>query len=294
MKAVEAILKLQTDPDIIITAPDCSDTSKLRVYANGGLIGKIYVGNHSNGGSKLISRGYYRYSEGDGNKTKLENIVCRSTDTLKTLVSNEYIEACKYAVEKRFGKKKGDMSDQGEKERHVQTRIVKEFMTRGEDWCVVDMEMQCPQHWFDGNHFSKNTTKQPRFDMIVVNENGIGIIELKVNNDNADNMESHYEHMEFLLRDMRGQGFFIDEIKRRIKILGENMLVNADVANFTLDRVWCGFLFVGGELSKSKELIEPFRGRRCVDDLRFLYYPEYDIRALDMGKMLSFDDFMKQ
>lgn len=294
MDANEAIQKLQSDPDIIITGPDCSDTNKLRVYADGGLIGKIYVGKSPNGNSELISPGYYSYSEIEGNKTKLENIVCSSKDTLSTLISSEYIEACKYAVERRFGKKKNDFTKQGEKERHVQTRIVKCFMNHSGNWCVADMEMQCPKKWFEGNKFSENTTKQPRFDMVVLNKDGIGIVELKVNNDNADNMESHYEHMEFLLTNSQGRKYFMDEIKRRIDVLSANGLISKGIDVFPMDRIWCGFLFVEGGVDGARDLARLLKGRKCVDQLKFLYHPSFDITGIDIDKSLYLDDFLRK
>lgn len=294
MNVNEAIQKLQSDPDIIVTGPDCSDTNKLRVYANGGLIGKIYVGKHPNGSSDLISSGYYSYSETDGNKSKLENIVCRSKDTLSTLTSDEYISACKNAVEKRFGKKKDDATEQGEKERHVQTRIVKQFMNHSGSWCVVDMEMQCPKEWFKGNDFSENTTEKPRFDMIVHNKDGIGIVELKVNNDNADNMESHYEHMEFLLTNSQGQKYFKDEIKRRINVLSENGLISKSIDDFPIDRIWCGFLFVEGGIDGARDLVRPLKDRKCAGQLKFLYHPSFDITRININNSLYLEDFLRK
>ena len=289
----EAIKKLQKDPDIIITGPDCSDINKLRVYANGGLIGKIYIGNRSDGSTELISKGYYNKSTKDGDKFILEKIVEKQKDPLEILVDDEYIHACKQAVENRFGKKKNDSSVQGEKERHVQTRIVKRFMSQIKDWCTVDMEMECPERWVIGNNFSANTTKQPRFDMIVLNHDGVGIIELKVNNDNIENLESHYEHMEFFLTNAATQQCFLDEINRRVDILVNNGLLDGSAMDFPRDRLWCGFLFVGGELSDTKkEVVNRLSNKKCVNRLKFLYYPSFDVNKIDINSSISYKDFI--
>ena len=245
MDVLEAIEKLRKDPDIVITGPDYSDKNKLRVYAKGGLIGKIYVGNHPAGKTELINPKYFPCFKSNGSEQSLESIVDHSEDALTTLCDNDYIRACKNALTERYEKKKAE----GEKERHVQTRIVKHFMNHGSTWCIIDMEMQCPSEWFKGARFSKGTTRQPRFDMIVLNRDGIGIIELKVDNDNAKNIMSHYEHMAYMLRNKMAQECFLREIRRRIGIMEKYDLLSDHAQSFPLDRIWCGFLFAGGELT---------------------------------------------
>lgn len=292
MNVNEVIKKLQKDPDIVITGPDCSDSNKLRVYANGGLIGKIYIGNRPNGSVDLISSGYYKYSGNDAGGFVLESIVNKFEDPLRTIVDDEYIFACKQAVENRFGKKKKDSTEQGEKERHVQTRIVKKYMSQRKEWCIVDMEMQCPKSWFIGNNFSVNTTKQPRFDMVVLNRDGVGIIELKVNNENAENMESHYEHMEFLLTNDSAKKHFLGEIGRRVGSLCDNGLLSKEVLSFHRDSLWCGFLFVGGRLNDTKDIVKTLRNKKLVDGLKFLYYPSFEIDKIDINSSVSYREFL--
>ncbi len=297
MEVFEAIEKLRKDPDIVITGPDYSDKNKLRVYAKGGLIGKIFVGTHSNGKSELINPDYFRYYKANGPGQSLEGIVSSSKDALVTLCDAAYIRACKNALTERYEKK----TDEGEKERHVQTRIVKHFMNQGTTWCVIDMEMQCPSVWFKDANFSEGTTDQPRFDMIVLNHDGIGVIELKVDNENTKNMESHYEHMAYLLQNEKAQDCFIKEIQRRIGIMEKNGLLCQNAGSFPQDRIWCGFLFVGGGtkgLQGSIELAESLRKKDFADRLRFLYCQEYSsdeaIQSIDINKAHSLEDFIKQ
>ena len=154
------------------------------------------------------------------------------------------------------------------------------------------MEMQCPKRWFDGNHFGPKTTKQPRFDIVVLNSDGVGIVELKVNNDNTDNMVSHYEHMEFLLTQKTAQGNFLKEINRRVTILCDNKLVNEEIKEFPLDRLWCGFLFVGGEYSDTKEVVEQLKGKKLVDQMKFIYHPTFEIDNVNINDAVSYSDFV--
>jgi len=293
MNAKEAIKKLRIDSDIVITGPDCTDPGKLRIYANGGLIGKLYVGDRKNGVTELISSEYCKYPKPEGGNKELKNLVAAPGDAVATLASNKYIEACKKSVEARFGEK----TSQGEKERHVQTRIVKRFMENGDNWCVVDMEVQCPKKWFAGNHFSKGTTAQPRFDMIVLNRDGIGVIELKVDNDNTDNMNSHYEHMTYLLDNSDCQTLFLDEMNRRITIMNKHGLLCKNAAAFPQNKIWCGFLFVGGGIDGSKELVKQFKGKPGVNHLKFLYCPDSaneTVQTINMDQAMSYETFMKQ
>lgn len=102
------------------------------------------------------------------------------------------------------------------------------------DWVALDMEFQCPGSWFEKmnsdkeiNKFSKKKkgnqeiTKRPRFDIITFSKEGIGIIELKVDNENCDNILSHYCHMKHILNNKESKTKFVDEIYRRIEYLKE-------------------------------------------------------------------------
>ena len=119
----------------MITGPDCSERNKLRVYMNGGLIGKIYAGDNPRGTHRLISDGYCEwYRKACPGDDKLREILDEAKGLngdrgklLDKMTGNEYIEACRIAVEKRFGNKEGygQSAEGGEKERHLQTRLVR-------------------------------------------------------------------------------------------------------------------------------------------------------------------------
>ena len=285
-----AIRELLNFEGVTIVGPDYSDKNKLRVYADGAKIGKIYVGPQSNGEHNLISDGYighYNASKEEKMGKDLKTIIENSRDILKTMTESEYITKSKIAIRQKFG------DDEGE--RSVETSIVKDFMnnTKVNDWAVIDMEVQFPKKKFDGNTFSKKTTKQPRFDIVVVNNLGIGFLELKVNNKNVDNLNSHYEHMEFLLQK---PGWFLEEIKRRMKVIKPYNLINESLIDIALKtkNLWCGFLFVGGGYRKAKDIVKQFSGKERISDFKFLYYNDTkNFGSLNINKACSYEDFIK-
>ena len=111
-----------------------------------------------------------------------------------------------------------------EKERDIETKIVKKFMNTNNDWAIIDMEVQCPKEWLNTLVVNEGETTQPRFDLIVINSKGLGIIELKVDEENCNNLKSHYKHMLYI---QNNSDSFIKEIKRRIEILKDYELISS-------------------------------------------------------------------
>jgi hypothetical protein len=289
--------ELKKYEELVVVGPDCIDKNKLRVYANGGLLGKIYAGNAHNGKTKLMSDAYAKPKYDDSGT--LEGIIkeARGKEDA-TLVKKEYVEVGINAIEKRFGEKK--TKKQSEKERHVETRIVKNYMNTDKSWSVVDMEAQFSKTWFANHHFRKGTTVQPRFDLIVLNEEGLGIIELKVNNENCDNVTSHYDHMSHVLKNQTTSEKICAELGRRIEILKKYDLVSPETFKMyekIKDKkmpVWCGFLFVGGTLEKSKKIAKQLEGEKNINDIKFMYYDNPKVPDLNINNMMSYEEFMKQ
>ncbi len=289
-----AIRELLNFGGVTIVGPDYSDKNKLRVYADGARIGKIYVGTKSNGKHELISDGYFKHYDASKEHKKgniLETVVKNSRDNLKTMTKSDYINKAKIAIRQKFGDVEGVPS-----ERSVETSIVKEFMNNANvnDWAVIDMEVAFPIERFGGNSFSEKTTQQPRFDIVVVNNSGIGFLELKVNNENVGNLNSHYEHMEFLLQKPE---WFLEEIKRRLKVIKPYNLINESLIDVALktENLWCGFLFVGGDLDKAQNLVNSLSEKEKIDDFKFLYYEDMeDFSCLDINKAVSYKDFVPQ
>jgi hypothetical protein len=286
--------ELKKYEEVVVVGPDCTDKNKLRVYANGGLLGKIYVGNAHNGKTMLMSEDYAKYDKSG----TLEKIIKEAQGKEEyALVNKEYVETGINAIEKKFGKK--ETNDHGEKERYVETRIVKKYMNTDKSWSVVDMEVEFPEEWFQNNSFHDKTTKQPRFDFVVLNKDGFGIIELKVNDDSCDNKRSHYEHMSYVLENQTISKKICAELGRRIEILKKYDLVSQDTFKMyekIKDKmpVWCGFLFVGGTLEKSKKIAKKLEGEKNINDIKFMYYDNLEVPDLNINNMISYEEFMKQ
>lgn len=281
---INELLKIE---GVIVVGPDFKDKNKLRVYADGGRIGKIYVGKRNDGKHELISSGYFSHYEKSKNKMDSEEnlgkIVTESTNHLETLKSDIYITQAKIAINKKNGDEERT-NDSEPSERHVETSIVKKFMNKdnNKNWSVIDMEVEFPKDFFKGHNFSDGTTRQPRFDIVVVNNKGIGFLELKVNNKNVDNLESHYEHMLFLLQNPKK---FLNEIQRRMRVIKPYNLISESALNASLKAksLWCGFLFVGGEIKKS--IVEPLSEKDKIEDFNFLYYDNMeDFSLLNMNE----------
>lgn len=293
---IDMCKKLNKHEGIVVVGPDFSKSDWLRVYANGGLLGIIYFGDDPNKETELMSSDYAKPEYDDSGK--LERILKEAQGKKdETLVSEEYIKAGINAIENKFGKRK--TKKQSVKERYVETRIVKKYMNTDKSWSVVDMEVQFPKEWFQNNSFHDKTTERPRFDFVVLNDEGFGIIELKVNNDSYDNMMSHYDHMSYVLEKPEISEKICAELGRRIEILNKYDLVGQDTFKMyekIKDKmtVWCGFLFVGGTLEKSKKIAKQLEEEKNINDIKFMYYDNPEVPDLNINNMMSYEKFIRQ
>ena len=96
---------------IVVTGPDFTQKNKLRVYLNGGLIGKISVGKGKN---DLLSSDYKNYANGYADDLKPK----KGKDTLDTLVSTEYLNAAAFATNNRFMKSNSNSEAEKETSKH--------------------------------------------------------------------------------------------------------------------------------------------------------------------------------
>ena len=90
---------------IVIVGPDCTDKNKLRIYVNGGLLGKIYIGNNAKGRSKLIDE---KYDKSFFKTGKLENLIeyAKKNSLENDIIgSSEYLEMAIQAIENKFATK---------------------------------------------------------------------------------------------------------------------------------------------------------------------------------------------
>ncbi len=294
-KIIEQLLN-NKELNIVVVGPDYNDgtKNKLRIYAMGGRIGRIYVGKRNDGKSELIDLDYCNYCSKLKDILDIDNKENRSNEEIeKILISEDYLKLVKEALSIKWKKK-----SENEKERDIETKIVKNFMKTENDWAIIDMEVQCPKEWlktFIPSYFDE--TKQPRFDLIVLNNQGLGIIELKVNNENCENLKGHYEHMAYI---QRNPDLFIKEMNRRIKILHKNELISdKTMAIFEKQKdnfkIWCGFLFVGGGIEKSQKIVKDNLTQlnqedKAIKNFKYLYCE--DIKDLNLNEMILYKDFI--
>ena len=288
------ILKLDKD-NIVIVGPDYTNKNKIRVYNNGGRIAYIYVGNRGSN-SELMSIAYAdpKYCK---EHNKLSGIITSTTDEVsfeKNILDKEYYLLSKEALTNRWVKSK--KNEEGKailRERNIETQIMKKFMKAQGDIITIDMEVQCPRKWFENMENDaeikklmkkQKITKQPRFDIITFSKDGIGIIELKVDNENCENIISHYAHMKHVLNNRED---FMKEIRRRIKYLKEYDLINSDLVDKYEKQVfenkekklWCGFLFVRGGKEECIKNMKKLENLSDVDKIKFMYYE--DVESID-------------
>lgn len=308
-KAVES-------PIVVLGPQGGKRITMLRVYAYGGLIGRISTGKgkmhlaEDKGYLKYLSKEYLTqdddkkyledmnekyirqevseagYSSADYNticgklQKRLEEILDEPCDFyLKpSSYSAEYIDLILKAAKKKFTNENGTIPG----ERQIETAIVKRHMKKDTDegWCVVDMEYTVPKELsVSGKEFTP--------DIIVFDTHeGFGLIELKYDNKSTDNMNKHYNDVQNLIKlikDEEAVQKIIKELERR-----SSYLRNYDLIDDTLyqsmknsHKLWQGFLFVGGEREDTVKLVkskEALFGKE--QNCRFAFYP-YDEQQSD-------------
>ncbi len=119
--------------------------------------------------------------------------------------------------------------------------------------------------WYNECLFDNSAdTKSPRVDLMILNDDGVGFVELKVDNENCDNLRSHINHMKYILSHV---DIFRADAERRITVLQKyGLLENEMMPNLKKwnenKKIWCGILFVGneGHLSGAKQIIREYEG----------------------------------
>lgn len=309
------VCNLLKNEEIAVVGPSDKPASMLRVYSHGGLIGRLAVGNH--GDSHLLDKSYYLDENGENKTTYLSekesaDLLAITNNSEKTgtqkLLSEEYL---KLAIEasKNKGKKQTDSEDMSVRERDIQTKIVRKYMS-GDKWIVVDMEFSPSDAWNIG---------KGKPDLIVYDfdRKELGIIELKYNNENANNLGKHYEDF---MNVYNNPIPFNREIARRvINYMVPCGLINEEVGEKIREgigtvekpkstKVWFGFLFivnpleVENGLKGAKNLVKDYlKGEdgniiTPIDECRFLYRESIDSlseKGLCYEDMYSYEDFKR-
>ena len=233
-------------------------------------------------------------------KGMVSTVELTNKQVIEKLTSPEYIQLCYDVLQRKWTKNKNlldeDKEDLNErKERNIEAKILSQYINNKFSWNAIDMEVCFPKKYMEGHKFGDNTSEQPRFDIIAISKDGIGIIELKVNNESCSNLNGHYEHMCFVRKKPQK---FLDGIKDKTEHLNVNRLISDEIYNqfikyYNEKKLWFGFLFVGGEKKTTKNKVLKFRDKD-LKDIKFLYcsFEDIDNKKLDINQMKSLDKFI--
>ena len=274
-----------------ILPPSMGEKNKLRIYAEGGLYAKIRIAGESQNGNdiELLSP---RYSEYAGNKSDAFMDYIRSAekstdDAMKVILDKKFIDIALECLRKKWKKTTGNP-----KEKDIQNEIVKNFMMNNSKWKVISQEAQFKGKDFAGGDFSPKTSDKERFDLIVMSDNGLGFVELQVNNENCDNLISHYEHMQYVKNNPK---VFLEDVNRRFEVVKRyNLWPQHELDFFSIEKIWFGFLFINGSKESCKTIIKNRLSDRLTEDKEtlFLFY-DGPINELDINSMVTYDIFNK-
>lgn len=266
---------------VVLAAPAHGNPNAIRLYMNGGGVGTIALND------RAVTTGINikEYAKYEKEIPDIVYVVDKKSDAsefkrLDALISLEYLKYIQKATTAHSTKGNNDTDN----ERTIET-IIMDRRNQKSGNAAIDMEMQysAKEHfgwtrfkqagreypstmkyknhiWYNEEVFpDSDETKSPRVDLMVLNDNGIGFVELKVDNENCGNLSSHISHMEYILSH---QEVFIKDIVRRLSVVKDYDLLEPEMKP-NLDKwennhhIWCGILFVGEEdkLDEAKQMI---------------------------------------
>ncbi|WP_026512173.1 hypothetical protein [Butyrivibrio sp. LC3010] len=267
---------------VVLAAPAYGNKNELRVYMNGGNVGKIAL--NKKGITTGISKKYSNKYNGIAPEAVYileKNSRYSESDRLDSLIDLNYL---KYAQEATttYSVKSANDSD---RERAIETLIM-DYRNQKYGNAAIDMEIQYSvkdhfgwtrnkqdghvypstmkyrkHEWFNEEFFcDSDDTKSPRVDLMVLNDAGIGFVELKVDNENCENLSSHIRHMNYILSH---PDVFISDADRRLSVLTEYHLIEPEMLTnqekwIRNHQIWCGLMFVGtaDKLDGAKRMIK--------------------------------------
>lgn len=281
---------------IIVLAPKlkkpCKESTSLRVYAYGGLLGKIPTVENKKGA--LASKKYTKYlPDNSEEKNKLEEMLRNPKaqtreQRIHTLFSKDYLDLALEACRRRFERKDGK-----DKERRTETALIKEYLNNKERWIPIDMEFALPKQWMDNK-------KCGRPDIVIYDKNAgaFRMIELKCNAESCggkSGVSDHYQDAINIINSSH-RSEIINECFRKMEYLYEYEIISGDAWKEVLaDRknvdLKFGYFFIGKDLKTYQEYVE--KELNSVDkNCGFLYSPDIDTDILKNCQMLSYDEFM--
>lgn len=285
----------EEDTPFTVLPPSYGEPYLLRVYGCGGLLSRIRYDMFSRRAADIymMDKNYPGYLDADKEKNDLKNFLENATGdsdySVKLFggekdgeIDNQFMQLAVKAMKKKWIK-----TTQKPKEKDIQAAIVSNFMKNHTNWKVIAQEVQYEKEWFQEGNFDDSE----RFDLIVMSERGLGFVELKVDNKNYENLDSHYEHMQFV---KQHPDKFVGEIDRRFDLIKEYSLWQEDeFEKYNNKKIWFGFLFVNGGYEKSKSLVEKyFQDKQHNSDETYYMYYEGDIEKLDINNMMDYENFM--
>lgn len=276
--------------------------NKLRVYAYGGLAGSIGIGK---AGSSLCNRDYLQKYKGEfdiDEKKQIATWIKTSRSKNKEITgdwvcdvlgSQEYLKIVLKALKTKFSKNNGS-----DKERNIQMEILSHRNSNRRGWNIIDVETGITKQWVKKDNSMIETVKKP--DFIVYNNirREFGIIELKVDNENTENLGEHYTMFHAIYND---PAYFIEELSRRANIMSTYGLADNETYSDS-KKIWFGFLFigkgiVGAQNCIKKHLLNCVPIEQIENDCRFLYADTADDmekRGLCYDRMTDINEFMSQ
>ena len=256
-------------------------SNALRIYSYGGVAGEIGLGKAA--GCTLCNRNYFiNFGEllNDDERKLTSEWIKNSRKKDKEITGNwveevldseEYLNIVLKTIKQKFHKE-----NDTEKERNIQMEILSGGNKRISNWEIVDVETGITKEWIE-NSSMIDTVKKPDFVVYDKSRHQFGIIELKFDNENTNNLEEHYSMFDAVYHD---PDVFIAKICERAKIMSEYGLLDFD-PNDVQRNVWFGFLFIGkGKDGKGIEgarqcintyLLENISINEIEEDCRFLY-----------------------
>lgn len=306
-------LSISSDKDgLVIAAPSYNHKNLLRVYMNGGNVGRIALtARNTTTGISADYRTKYKGHEPEEVKILNKDYDADETKRLKALISKPYLDYCREATG-AYSSKSGRNKD---RERTIETRIMNPINQKSGS-AAIDMEMAysavdhfgwttkeipgCAPVHFNKAYRYNNTlsytegiTVRPRVDLMVLNDQGVGFVELKVDNESCDNLDGHVEHMNYILDH---PDKFIEDADRRINVLSKyGLLDEALDGNLEVWRkeknIWCGILFVGEEKEHRPGAVELVKNLdpTKLGDIKFSFI---DRKFIDAKKIdLSSESF---
>ena len=101
--------------------------------------------------------------------------------------------------------------------------------------------------------------------------------------------------MEYMLENSETSNSFLVEARRRTDLMVKYGLLHKNALEYLKnDTIWCGFLFVGGDLNDSVSWVKELKDGKRIDDFRFLYHPDKTVERININRSMNYKAFVNQ